>query len=473
MYEMNEEKTTKNAELTMEETENKEVVSIEENTEKKAEKNKKKRTPTQKKTAKRIRCGVAVALAVGTFAVGFFTGRMALDPELRTLMKIKTTIQGAYYEKVTDEEFYGVLFDAVNRDLLDAYSYYITAEEYEAVNADAKGERSGIGVDVLTQDEQGNAQIFVAGVRGNSPAETAGLTAGDYIVGWGVTEDSFVESTIFDEFSAFLAERKTNENFYIRVKKGDNERVLTIAKRYYVESYVFYRAKDVAYRFTGNNATELSKGGEPLACLDEKTAYIRLTQFNGVAAKEFSKTMKRFREDGMKNLVLDLRGNGGGYLDIMQEIAAYFCKTSDAKKPVVAIADYGERKEKYKATGNYYDDYFDKDSRICVLADNQTASASECLIGCMIDYGATAYSDICISERLGEVKTFGKGIMQTTYPFLFTGDAMKLTTAVIVWPKSNHCIHGRGILPEDGVLSVAESYEDDVEITQAIEKLFS
>jgi C-terminal processing protease CtpA/Prc len=249
--------------------------------------------------------------------------------------------------------------------------------------------------------------------------------------------------------------------------------VVEIAKESYVENYVFYRTATTAYRFEGNKALTMVEKGEPLACLDAQTAYIRLTEFNGAAAGEFQKAMSQFRKDNMQNLVLDLRGNGGGFLNIMQDIAAYFCKNSKAKNPLAAVADYGEYKQDFRANGNYYGDYFNEDSRICVLADSESASASECLIGCMVDYGAVSYGDICLTERNGVAKTYGKGIMQTTIPLIFGGDAVKLTSAVIRWPISNHCIHGRGILPEDGALVVAETGDFDGEIAASVAKLFS
>ena len=140
---------------------------------------------------------------------------------------------------------------------------------------------------------------------------------------------------------------------------------------------------------------------------------------------------------------------------------------------MVAVAEYQTKKEKFAADGNYFYDYFSEDSRICVLADSMTASASECLIGSMIDYGAIAYADICLSYRNGVAKTYGKGIMQTTYPYLLTGDALRLTTAKIVWPKSGRCIHGIGVLPTDGAITVEENYVGDVEIADAVSKLFS
>jgi carboxyl-terminal processing protease len=185
------------------------------------------------------------------------------------------------------------------------------------------------------------------------------------------------------------------------------------------------------------------------------------------------KALALFKEEGKKNLVLDLRGNGGGNLDIMQEIASYFCKNAKSNTPLVAVADYGEKRERFDATGNVYKKYFAEDSRICVLADVGTASASEALMGAMLDYGTITYGDICLTETRGIARTYGKGIMQTTYIMdVFKQDALKLTTATIRWPISNICIHNRGILREDGTKSVVKSYEYETELTGAIKALF-
>ena len=157
----------------------------------------------------------------------------------------------------------------------------------------------------------------------------------------------------------------------------------------------------------------------------------------------------------------------------MQGIASYFCKESKEKRPVVMIADYGEgKKEYYRASGNYYAEYFSEDSRICVLADSGSASASEALIGAMLDYGGTSYQDICLIERGGIAKTYGKGIMQSHFGLSFKGDVIKLTTAEIRWPITGRSIHARGILPEDGAKTVREGLTEDEELAQAIESLF-
>ncbi len=417
---------------------------------------------------------LAAALAVLLFFGGFITSQLTFDSELRSLAKLKDTVQAQYYENVSDEEFYRAVFDGVNENLLDKYSKYMTADEYAQTLSEAAGNKSGLGLVFLTENADGEAQLLITRVCGNSPAETAGIKAGEYVVGFGASEQAIVNSVLFDEFSDFLKDFSAGEKFALRVRSGDTERVVELAKAEYVESYVFYRTSDKAFCFTGNKARDLTERGEPLASLPQDTAYIRLTQFNGEAAQEFKQAMNLFKQQGKKNLVLDLRDNGGGYLHIMQSIASYFCKNSDDKNPLAAVADYGERKENYRADGNYYKNYFAEDSRVCVLADNSTASASEALLGCMLDYGAVSYGDICLSERSGEIKTYGKGIMQTTFPFgPIYSDAVKLTTAKILWPVSNNCIHGRGILKSDGTLSVAESYAGDTEINAAIQALFA
>ena len=416
----------------------------------------------------------SVALAVGMFFAGYLASDLQYDGELKTLKRIKEQIQTHYFEEITDDQFYGVIFDAVNNDLLDLYSGYMTPDEYQALLKEATGEWSGLGIGFRVEDEEGNKQLLIQRVSGNSPAESVGVKEGDCVIGYGMDESSMILSEDYESFVAFLKDRAKDENFLLKLRRGSEEIILEICKKTFIENYVFYRSSTSAYAFTGENGTDLTERGEPLTALDSKTAYIRLTQFNGNAATEFRLAMGKFKEEGKTNLVLDLRSNGGGYMSILQEIASYFCKGASGSS-LIAVAKYrGGQRENFYADNPCYEQYFTENSKIKVLADSMTASASECLIGAMVDYGAITYEDICLSERGGIAKTYGKGIMQTTRPFSLIGNsgAMKLTTAKIYWPKSGNCIHGRGVLPEDGAKTVQESYEKDVEISLAIAKLF-
>ena len=426
--------------------------------------------PVEKKRKKQriLACLTALGIALCSFFAGAFVNYLSMDGELRTLLKLKERIQKSYYRDVSDEEFYNVLFDAVSDNLLDEYSWYLSREEYQQAQESAKGNQSGVGL-VFSTGKAGLEQMRVVRVCGNSPAEEKGIVAGEYIVAFGASETELTEG-LFKDFSNFLGEYETGEKFFVKVKGLTGEmRTVEIAKANYVENYVFYRTNTTAYRFAGEDALTPEEKGEPLACLDDDTAYIRLTQFNGAAADEFASAMELFLEQGKKNLVLDLRGNGGGYLDIMLKIARYFCRNATEDKPIIAVADYGEKTENFIAEANDYDKYFKNDSRIAVLADNLTASASECLIGCMVEYGTVGYSDICLAYRGDEARTFGKGIMQTTYPLIgFNGDAVKLTTARICWPVTQKCIHGVGVLPSDGARTVAEHIDSERELIDAI-----
>ncbi len=406
--------------------------------------------------------------AIVFFAAGAATLWFTLDSELRTLIKVKGMIEDKYYKDVSNDDFYGTLFKAINEDLLDPYSCYMTADEFTASAGELAGNRSGLGLVFRVKDSEGKDIMKITRVSGNSPAEQAGIVAGSYLVGFGRTQDSLTESENFDDFSAFLENFDAGEEFCLKLRIGEETEFIKLSKAVYVENYVFYRTHDKAYAFKGEKATDLVERGEPLACLSADTAYIRLVQFGGEAADAFKQVMDLFKKEGKKHLVLDLRGNGGGYLNIMQELAGYFCKNTEEKNPVVAVADYGERKERFSAKRNVYKEYFSADSRICVLADEGSASASECLLGSMLDYGAITYADICLTERNGVAKTYGKGIMQSTYYVSMKGDALKLTTAEIRWPITNTSIHGRGILPSDGTKTVQEGITDEEEIISAI-----
>lgn len=430
------------------------------------------RPPEKKKSVGKIVacCAGALAIAAAGFFGGFFTYQATLDPEMRSLIWAKDRVQSDYYEEIDDQTIYDALFGALN-GLLDPYSGYLTADEYADMIEDATGKWSGLGVTFSTKDAEENKRLLITRVSGNSPAEEAGILPGMRVVGFGMSEQEIVESESYDELSAFLNARAAGENFVLKLRQGEDGEPFfkTVAKQSFVENYVFYRSKDSAYIFTGEQATDLTKSDDYLVSLDEETAYIRLTQFNGNAAEEFASAMDIFKEEGRKNLILDLRANGGGYLTILEEIASYFCKSSSDATPVVAIADYRSGKtEEFKATGNRYFEYFAADSTITVMADNGTASASECLIGAMVDYGAVSYENIYLSTRSGETKTYGKGIMQSTVPRSFFGksDAIKLTTARILWPLTKNCIHGIGVRIDDGAHPVEENYQKDAEISE-------
>ena len=180
------------------------------------------------------------------------------------------------------------------------------------------------------------------------------------------------------------------------------------------------------------------------------SAYVYLPTFTQESLQQFAVALQSYKASGQKNLLLDLRGNTGGDMAVFSKIAAYFCKDGQGRvKTAIAKTKKGEKV--FYAEKSLYQEYFSQTERIGVLADENTASAAECLLGCMLDYGAIDYGDLCLAYKDGEVaKTFGKGVMQTSYR-LKDGGVLRLTTGKLYFPLSKHCIDEIGISQADGI----------------------
>jgi len=183
----------------------------------------------------------------------------------------------------------------------------------------------------------------------------------------------------------------------------------------------------------------------PKTQINEGFAYIRLSSFNGNAYEQIKAALGKMNERGITKLVLDLRNNGGGYMSVLTDIAGLLIP-GGTKQAVSVVRYKNGSTESYETSSNSYSDY--GFTGIAVLANKNTASASEALIGAMLDYDASNGKNIVkvvVAGEDGVAKTYGKGIMQTTYEFKETGSAIKLTTAEIFWPVSGKSIHGKGI----------------------------
>jgi C-terminal processing protease CtpA/Prc len=296
-------------------------------------------------------------------------------------------------------------------------------------------------------------------VAGNSPAEKGGLVAGMYLTGYGETdsEEDKIEGGYSTDFKNFVNAQPEGEVFYLWAseEKGGEEEAYAVYRAEYVQNYVFYADGEEAYRFVGESATMPEEYETAYADLPSDTAIIRLDSFAGSAATQFKLALGILKERGKSKLIFDLRNDGGGQMSILAQIASYLCKDAPSGKFPVAVATYRNgNTEEFSASKNYYNEYLDGVS-VSVLANKNTASASEALIGAMVDYGTVAMKDIYLAEIGGVAKSYGKGIMQTTFLNSLTGEAVKLTTATVDWPVSGITIHGVGITTDMGATAVA------------------
>lgn len=415
----------------------------------------------KKNTARRV---VSVLLGVILCAVGFLAGWFgnyySLDKEVRTFLWAKGVADRHYYRDIDEDALYESLYDLLD---LDPFSMLYTPDGYDSYVAQGAGQNTGIGLSFVEETLPAGVLPRIFLVVGNSPAEAAGLEKGMYLLGFGKTKEEAAQPRTggTQPFLDFFAENG-EAPFFVRCgfsADGSDAALYSLTRKRYQASFCYYRDSESSFRFryadsSQSSAEAFSETGEPMTVLPADTAYLRLDEFSGNAAEEFLFCLLKFHERGRTNLILDLRSNGGGYLDILTEIAAHLVKDAEGNSPVIARAYFKNGAvEEYPAIGNDYSAYFREDARVLVLADENTASASECLIGALVDYGTVPYRDIFLRENeQGIAKSYGKGIMQHTYVAL-SGAAMKLTVAEIKWPNGKS-IHGVGVVPADGATPV-------------------
>jgi len=380
---------------------------------------------------------------------------------------VRAVIDEYYYKDLPDDcEYTGDLHAFVSQ-YLDAYSAYYTKEEYEAVYASNQGSKSGVGISYMYVDSGiygDESGLVVERVIGNSPAYYSGLKAGEVIqfITCGGEETRI---TYDGQFSEILSQIPDGESFTFTTDKGE----YTLAKAEYTASYCTMSTSDKSWNISYEGSTRTineTEGG--IDCLPEGAAYLRLDQFYGNAGYEMAELISEFNAEGCTSLILDLRGNGGGYVALMQQMAAIFVTEREGHSDVAMYSVYKNgNKESFAVNYTFMDGKnvenwtLGADVKVSVLADNGTASASEALIGVLMSAGVISSGDIYVSDlsenyltrtktTAKNCRTYGKGIMQSTYTRVdrLTGTlecALKLTTATIYWPDGETCIHDKGI----------------------------
>lgn len=362
---------------------------------------------------------------------------------------------------------------------LDRYSQYYTAEEYKEVQSSNSGVRSGIGVTYEFIPDKG---VLLRTVTGNSPALKSGLRAGDVLTG-ATYGGSFTEFSAQNDFADFIAGLPDGERFTLNTEEGE----FTLCKEVYRASYTCMYTNKSEWGFTSENNGNLTlynRLSNTMNFLPDGAAYIGLSQFYGTAAGELELLFKNFNANACTSLILDLRNNGGGYVSVMQDIAGYFVSSVTEETSVAMTAEYKNgNKEIYNCYRHSGEALVPAGTEVYVLANSGTASASEALMGVLVSYGILKYQNIFLSEYSEEyldwigatggeraARSYGKGIMQTTFTKRYTGEALKLTTAQIYWPNGK-CIHGTGLTVADGCRTSKADWvvtKDDAELKGVI-----
>lgn len=388
---------------------------------------------------------VSVVIAVVAFFGGYVARYYFADDDVRAIRDLVEKYKKHYYY---DD---GNIVKDISNAILDEYSTYYTAEEFQEILNGAQGNFKGIGLG-FTIDS-----LYVATVLGNSPCEKAGVKSGGTLTAINFGSGDFPVKNI-DEFTAVLNSVPDDKDFTITINYGGVLKEFTVAKKDYKRTYVHY------YDNLGYNGFSDASGEMQLVKLSDNSVienssvgYIVYESFNGTdnnlngSAKQIEEVLNKFKLDGKKNIIFDLRDNGGGYMDILSKVVSHFIDAGDNKKALISVAidKYGKREEFFSSKCDYSKYGFEN---IIILANENSASASEAFIGAVLDYDKNGIVKVLVSSSISKgekvYRTYGKGIMQNTFINL-DGSAVKLTTAEIFWPVSNVSIHKKGVVGED------------------------
>ena len=304
------------------------------------------------------------------------------DKMLNTLFAIRTH----YVDPINIDTLYEKAIPALLSEL-DPHSEYIPAKMFNKVNESLEGEFDGIGIVFNAMTDT----ITVLNVIPQGPSDKAGVRAGDRIMlidnkpvaGQKIPQDSMVK----------LMRGPRGSKVKLSVKRNSLDKLVDIT---ITRAAIEMHSVEAAFMLDSN----------------EKIGFIRLSQFSRTSYEEVRKALDRLRDEGMRSVIIDLRGNGGGFLDQVVKIVNEFMPQG---KLIVYTEDrYGQRVNEFSnGLGRY------ADTEIVVLVDEFSASSSEILAGAVQDNDR----GLVIGRR-----TFGKGLVQAQVPFS-DGSAMRLTVA--------------------------------------------
>ena len=333
---------------------------------------------------------IAVLLLCSIFAFG----QTSTGSPIRKLQMAEFAISSLYVDDVDENELVeNAIIGMLEK--LDPHSTYADPEEVKKLNEPLIGNFEGVGI----QFNMVTDTVFIIQPVSGGPSEKVGILAGDRII---EVNDTLIAGV---KMSSEEVQRR------LRGKKGTE-----------VNVKILRRGVDELLPFT------IVRDKIPVYSLDSSfmatssTGYIRISRFGATTAEEFSEALQKLKDNGMENLILDLQGNGGGYLNAAIDIANEFLSEGEM---IVYTEGRRHPRSEYMAEGN---GNFQK-GKLIVMVDEYSASASEIVAGALQDWDRATV----VGRR-----SFGKGLVQRPVD-LPDGSMIRLTVARYYTP-SGRCI---------------------------------
>ncbi len=346
-----------------------------------------------------------IGIIIGIFFSNHFAGNRLniINSGSNRLNNLLRIIDDQYVDEVNIDSLVDKAIPQILSEL-DPHSVYISAKDVQAANDDLKGSFSGVGIEFVIREDT----IHVQNVISNGPAERAGILAGDKIVS--VDDKPFVGKIV------------TNDEAMHRLKGPKDTKVKIGVKRYGNTKPLY---------FTVTRGEIPTKSITSTYMINDSTGYIRIKNFGENTYPELLIALAKLQQQGFSNLVIDLRDNGGGYLQSAVRMANEFLPN---KKLIVYTQGRKSPRQDYTSDGK--GQY--QQIPMCVLINEASASAAEIF--------AAAMQDNDRATIIGR-RSFGKGLVQQQIGFP-DGSMIRLTVARYYTP-SGRCIQKPYTLGDD------------------------
>ncbi len=352
------------------------------------------------------------------------TGSEIISRDMATLERLYQYVDQNFLYDIDYEAVYEAMATALFDALGDKYTYYVKAEESDDYQEEVSGVYGGLGiyfsktyVDYQDPDDEATIYALITQVFPNTPSSKAGLRAGDYII---AIDDEPVNEKEATE-CAKMMKGTPGTSVNLTIKRGDSTFTLSLTREIITVPTVEY---------------DMIEG--------TTTAYLRILEFSNSTYKAIGDALKDLASQGMQKLIIDLRDNPGGDVDVTLSIADMFISNSnllsisykDTSKNVTYVANNGVT--------------VSPDVEVAILVNGGTASSAEIFSSAMKDNGRAV---------LFGTQTYGKGVMQVISSF-GTGYT-SITTASFVGPAGK-TIHGEGVEPDFVIEDLAVT-DDELE----------
>ena len=348
-----------------------------------------------------------------------------LSKELAKFVDAYDAIVDNYYKEVDKDKLVESAINGMVSSIGDEYTSYSDKDVTDNFNEAVNGKYMGIGALIMKSEND----LVIYKVFEDSPSYRAGLKDGDIIL---KLDDKDTKDMSVNDIAS-IVKNDRNKEVKLLVKRGEENLDITIVK----------------------DMVELPVvSGKVINHNDKKIGYISLSIFSSVASEQFNKELVKLEKEGISGLVIDVRGNSGGYLTTVTDIASYFLKKGDIIYKLEVNDKVTVRKDKTKESRDY---------PVAVLIDKNSASASEILASSIKE----SYNGYVVGTN-----SYGKGTVQQTL-VLSDGSMIKYTIEKWLTPLGNW-INEEGVVPTNYVELSSEYlnnpvFENDNQLNKALE----